>query len=346
MKILIVKTSALGDVIQCFPALDFLHGLFPDAQIDWVVEKPFAELLERHPYVHHVYAVETKKWKRAPLHAQNWKAAYGVLKRMRAESYDLAFDFQGNLKSGVLIGSAKSRVKVGYARGSAPEWPNCLFTSKRVEIDRSLPIAKQYLKLAAATFPKYAPKGSPRIQLQVPKTEREWVKSQLRPGPRLMICPGSNWENKKLALETWQDFLKKVGEQMAPTFYFVWGNEKEKREVETLQDAVPGVVLPRMSLPVWQQMMGHMDVVLSVDSSALHLAATTKTRTYSFFGPSSPEVYKPEGERHGFFQGSCPYGLSFTKRCPKLRSCSSGACLKSAFADVLFDEFLAWFKPH
>lgn len=344
MKILIVKTSALGDVIQCFPSLDFLHNLLPDAEIDWIVEKPFAELLKAHPYVHHVYEVETKKWKHSPLRAQNWKAAYSTFKMLREKTYDLAIDFQGNLKSGLLIGSTKSRVKVGYSRATAPEWPNTLFISQRVEVDRSLPIAEQYLTLASASFPDRAAKGSASVKLRVTEDENAWIDRQLCRGSKMMICPGSNWENKKLATETWQAFLKKVVKEHGPNFYFVWGSPEEKREVEALKQAVSGVILPRMTLPVWQQMMDRMDVVLSVDSSALHLAATTKTRTYSFFGPSSPQVYKPEGEQHGFFQGSCPYGQSFTKRCPRLRSCSSGACLKSAFADVLYDEFSRWLR--
>ncbi|WP_420420936.1 lipopolysaccharide heptosyltransferase I [Simkania sp.] len=346
MKILIVKTSALGDVIQCFPALDFLKSLLPDAEIDWVVEKPFAELLKAHPYVHHVYEVETKKWKHSPLRVQHWKAAYSAFKKLREKPYDLAIDFQGNLKSGLMIGSTKSREKVGYSRATAPEWPNSFFISRKVEVDRSMPIAKQYLTLAAASFPDRPVMGSSYVKLRVTEDEHEWIEEQLCHGKKMMICPGSNWENKKLSRETWEAFLQKIAKEYDPTFYFVWGTPVEKREVEDLKRVVPGVVLPRMSLPVWQQMMDCMEVVLSVDSSALHLAATTKARTYSFFGPSSPQVYKPEGKQHGYFQGSCPYGQSFTKRCPKLRSCSSGACLKSAFADDMYDAFSKWYSTN
>jgi len=344
MKILIIKTSALGDVIQCFPALDYLHRLFPDADIDWVVEKPFAELLKAHPLIHYVHEVETKKWKQTPLQSRSWKEAYEAFKRLREYAYDLAIDFQGNLKSGLLIGSAKSREKVGFSRKTAPEWPNTFFTSKRVDIDLSKPIISQYLALAAASFPDEPIKGSSQVNLKISAEEKEWVKSQLKKGPRMMICVGSNWENKRLSLETWQVFLEKVKEKFSPIFYLVWGSEKEREEVETLKKKFPkvAVTLPWMSLPVWQQMMAQMDVVLSVDSSALHLAATTTTRTYSFFGPSSPEVYKPVGNHHGFFRGSCPYGQSFTKRCTKLRSCESGACLKNALPNALFDHFSHW----
>lgn len=346
MKILIVKTSALGDVIQCFPVLDFLHRLFPSAAIDWVVEKPFSELLKAHPLIHRVYEVETKKWKRAPLAIQSWKEAYRAFKDLRETPYDLAFDLQGNLKSGLFIGAAKGREKVGLSRACAPEWPNTFFTTKRFDVDRKASITSQYLSLAAAPFPNQKPEGRGLVRLNISEEEEKWIDEQLSgaKGPRLMVCMGSNWENKKLSLATWEAFLKKVEEILSPTLFFVWGDEKEREEAEQL--ARGRRLLPRMGLPVWQRMMGQMDVVLSVDSGALHLASTTGVRTYSFFGPSSPRVYKPPGEKHGSFQGACPYGISFTKRCPKLRTCSSGACVKSVFSDVLIKNFFDWYKNH
>ena len=95
-------------------------------------------------------------------------------------------------------------------------------------------------------------------------------------------------------------------------------------------------LLPKMTLPVWQRLMCEMDLICTVDSSALHLAATTNTPTYSFFGPSSSSIYKPVGDSHNSIQGPCPYGKTFAKRCPALRSCKTGACLKGLKIKELF----------
>lgn len=142
-----------------------------------------------------------------------------------------------------------------------------------------------------------------------------------------MVCPGSRWENKKLSLSTWIECLK---QEKGSTFYFVWGSEKEREEGAALQREFPAasILLPKMSLPVWQRLMSKMDLIYTVDSSALHLAATTNTPTYSFFGPSSAAIYRPPGKRHRSIQGLCPYKKTFTKRCPALRTCKTGACLK------------------
>ena len=86
--------------------------------------------------------------------------------------------------------------------------------------------------------------------------------------------------------------------------------------------------------------MAEMDLVLAVDSLTLHLAGTTSTKTFSVFGPSAAE-YQPEGERHQTYQGKCPYGRLFEKRCPVLRTCSTGACTRGIEGKQLFLNFCA-----
>lgn len=346
MKILIVKTSALGDIIQCFPVLDFLHHNFSDIEINWVVEKRFSSLIKAHPYIRQVFEIDTKKWKKRFFLTQSWREAYDTFVHLREDMYDFAIDFQGNIKSGLLICSVKSREKIGFSWKSVPEWPNTFFTSKRFNVNLFQPIIQQYLDLTAATFSKQKAKGSSQIRLKISKEEKNWISRIVKPGCCMMICMGSNWENKKLSWVTWRDFLLRVHVQFSPTFYFVWGNEKEKQEAREMHRIFLGksILLPQISLPVWQQLMEKMNLIFSVDSSALHLAATTKTSTYSFFGPSSYKIYKPFGDHHAFYQGSCPYKQSFIKRCPKIRTCKSGACLKRMPVDVLFQDFLNWFS--
>lgn len=345
MKILIVKTSALGDIIQCFPALAFLRGLFPDGEISWVVERSFAPLLTAHPYINRVLQIDTKRWRQRPFCIESWSDIYTTLVSLRKDTYDFAIDFQGNLKSGLLIGSVKSREKIGLSWKVAPEWPNTFFTSKRFNIDLFQPISDQYLDLVANCFSKKEVRRSSFIDLKISKEEEDWIKREIKPGFRIMVCMGSNWENKKLSFQTWRLFLKQVQLKVVPTFYFVWGNQKEREEAEKMHRIFfkHSVLLSPMSLPVWQQMMVQMNLIFSLDSGALHLAATTKTPTYSFFGPSSSKIYEPSGDRHGSYQGSCPYGEIFTKRCSKLRTCKSGACLKKVRAQSLFEDFSRWF---
>lgn len=328
MQILIVKTTSLGDIIQSLPVVTLLHEKFPKAKIDWVVEKPFKELLEAHPGIRRTIPIEVRKWKKSLLkHRSELKEA---LKALREEHYDLLIDLQGNIKSGIITKLANAKEKIGTTFKAAPEWPNALFLTHRYPLNKKEPISLQYLSLIQNHFSIEPYSIEPNLFLKITSEEETWVEAQLISVKKVMVCPGSHWENKKLSLPTWIEFLKKIMNSEACHFYFVWGSEREKQEAAALhsQFSHSSTLLPKMSLPVWQRLMSEMDLIYTVDSSALHLAATTKTPTYSFFGPSSSMIYKPPGKHHHAFQASCPYGKTFTKRCPALRSCKTGACLK------------------
>ena len=342
MHILILKTSSLGDIIQVFPAVTALKKHFPDALIDWVAEKPFCELLEAHPLLNRVIPIEGRKWKK-----EKWKSRQEIkraIQMLRFSKYDLLFDFQGNIKSGLITLFTRAFKKVGYTFTSAPEWPNSLCLSHRYLISSDLPMQTHYFSLVQKHFKLSEELLEYNLQFKISAEEECWIDKQLKgkSSPSFMVCMGSQWENKKLSLQTWTAFLKKIHKEVSPFLFFVWGSEKEKQEAETLHEHFSSVsqVLPRMRLPVGQRLMERMDYILATDSGALHLAATTSTSTFSVFGPSHAKVYQPMGERHHAFQGECPYGRIFEKRCPILRTCKTGACLKDAPSEKIAEQFL------
>lgn len=327
MEILIVKTTSLGDVIQSFPVLERLKKEFPDAQIDWAIESPFAELLHAHPHIRRVIPVEVRKWKRNIFASR--QAIWTTIKTLRTAHYDLLIDLQGNIKSGLITHFARAKEKIGTTYLSAPEWPNAFFLTHRYPQNKHDPITLQYLSLIENHFHLKRESLSLPLLLNISKEEEEWIETQLVSQRKVMVCPGAHWENKKLSLSTWVQVLSRETENSH--FYFVWGSEKERQEGLFLRKEFQSrsTLLPQMSLPVWQRMMAHMDHIFTVDSSALHLAATTSTSTTSFFGPSSSSIYKPLGHHHQAVQGTCPYGQTFAKRCPILRTCKTGACIKN-----------------
>ena len=120
MNILIVKTSAIGDVIHTLPALWSLRAHYPDAHIAWLVEEAAAELLTGHPALNRVLIASRKKW------LDDLRAGHllGALREcmqfvglLRDTRYDLVIDFQGLLKSAVWVFLAKGVRKVGFGRG-------------------------------------------------------------------------------------------------------------------------------------------------------------------------------------------------------------------------------------
>jgi len=342
MRFLIVKTSSIGDVIQSFPLIDLLKKEHPECQIDWVAERGCASLLEAHPDIHRVIIIDTKKWRKTPFSYRSEIA--DVIRELRKVCYDALFDVQGNTKSGGVNLFARAKAKVGYSWGSLPEKPNYLTTNTRVAVEPRGNVRTRYLQLVGNYLgaEPVRPKRAAVLQL-TPKEEihLERLKQQGAARPRLMICFGSNWKNKQLTEETLVEFLRLVQEKLFCHYFFVYGNEEEKQVTDRLerQFSPYGQTAGGMSLPLWQRFMQEVEGVIAMDSAALHLSGTTETPSFSLFGPSSALVYKPLGDHHHAFQGACPYDVTFEKRCPKLRTCPTGSCLRDLSPNDLADEF-------
>lgn len=353
MRILIVKMSSLGDIIHIFPVLQYLKQIYPYATIDWVVERPFAELVRAHPLVNHVFCAQTKKWRSKSFKGGVWQEIKHFYHELRQNTYDIVFDLQGNVKSAFISAFVKSAIKVGFGLFSVPEWPNRLVTNKCYNPPKGKNIREDYLFLVQSVFEDFTPVGNEGVQLNLTvqeKTQLEPVLKELQgiEGLKVLVCPGSNWANKQLSKETLQWFLHCLSKQLEVYFLFIWGNQEERSLSEALLARLPhqGAVVEKLSLPALQNLMTQVDLVLAMDSLPLHLAGTTSTPSYSVFGASSAHKYKPMGEQHKAYQGSCPYGKKFDKRCTLLRTCQTGACIKQLEGQQLFDHFCEWWSGH
>ncbi len=334
-QVLIIKTSALGDVIHTLPLLDALRYRYPEIGIDWVVEESIAPLLRAHPLVRRSIPIRVKEWRKQFFSLSVFRSIQNSLRELREEEYDLVIDLQGNCKSGLFTLLARGKQKIGLSLGSVREWPNILTTHKRFSLPKEKNIRLQYLSLLDQYFGNtVAPLFHP-LALRLDQKERETLETilsspALQRGKKIMVCPGSKWKNKQLPLSSWIEWLSQIARQEAVSFIFIGGSQKEKEEAKELQERFPeqSLVAPTLSLPAWQSLMGEMDLVMGVDSSALHLAGTTNTPTFSVFGPTSPAIFAPLGTRHQIWQGKCPYGERFVKQCPHLRTCQTGACMR------------------
>lgn len=338
MNFLIVKTSSIGDVIQTFPVLEYLKKRYPDAAIDWVVEKEYLGLVEAHPAVRRAIPFSSRTWRKALFPLSTWKEMREFSAMLRQENYDILFDLQGNTKSALITALAKSREKVGLGWKSVPEFPNFFATRRHIEIDNFLQVQQRYLQVVQKFFADpdpFMPKGAD-LRL-TPEDKAQLASLIVSDRPRVMVACGSRWANKKLADKTLVEVVQKISKQDNPYFYFIGGSVAEKTMADQLHDLFPqrSKSIGGLSFPLWQALMREMDLVIAVDSAALALCGMTQTPSLSFFGPSLSSVYKPLGDHHVAWQGTCPYGQKFTARCPLLRTCKTGACLKSASADQL-----------
>lgn len=345
MRILIVKSSALGDIVQTFPVIDFIKMKFPEARIDWVVEKPCSALVEAHPSIDRALCVDTKAWRESFFSKKTRHEIVTFFRELRKETYDVVFDLQSNSKSGFITALARSPAKVGFSRESVSEWPNLLFTNRKISLPKEKNVRDQYLYVVQSYFKDYQKFVGTSVSLHLSQSENERLEEIMAPlehheKPLVMICHGSNWKNKKLPMETLVDFLQLLQAHLNCSFLFGWGTEAEKTEAAYLQSQfVDSCLLEKVSLPLLQRLMSKMELVVAMDSLPLHLAATTSTATFSIFGASAASRYAPEGAQHISVQGSCPYGRTFERRCPILRTCATGACMNAFSGRELFEHY-------
>ena len=344
-SILIVKTSAIGDVIQTFPVLEYLRRKFPDARIDWVVEEGIAPLLRSHPLIDYVIEIKSKAWRKTPFQSETRKEFCAFSKVLRSISYDLLFDMKGNAKSAVVTGCARAKSKIGFGWKSVREKSNLLVTTHRLNPPSDLPIRAKYLHLVQRFFGDLETFEAQGVKLKLSEAEQARLNGLRlsREKARFMVCFGSKWPNKRMDRDTLTSFLEKIAADCDPSYFFIFGDEEEKRLAENLSlHFQNSVSLGDLSLPLWQALMWEMDGVIAVDSAALHLCGTTQTPSFSVFGPSLASCYKPPEERHLAVQGTCPYGKTFLSRCPILRTCSTGACIRNLQVDTLFAAYKSW----
>ncbi len=336
MRYLIVKTSAFGDIIHAYLVLGYLKQLDPECQVDWVVEKRMSQLVSKHPNVARYIEVDTKKWRSNLFSKATWQELKQVSNLLNQETYDAVFDLQGNIKSAIITFLARAKNKIGFGFKTAPEALSAFSYNHRYNPPLGQNIRNDYLFLVESYFKKKID-VSATMQLNakesLPNLEGYWL-----------VCPGSNWKNKQLTQDVLATFLELCKTHYNPRFAFLCGNDLEKIQADCLAKQFPGSqVLFKPSLSGLQQIMGSLKLTLSMDSLPLHLAATAGCPTFSFFGPSSSQKYNPLGLQHGSFQGSCPYGQTFERRCSKLRTCPTGACLREVSVDVLFSSFRNWY---
>ena len=345
-SILLVKTSSIGDIIQALPVLQYLRTRFPQATIDWVVEKQGVSLLSACSLLSNTIVIDTKAWRSS---LSSWKNILSTVKHLRSKNYDILFDLQGNTKSACVTFLAKARKKIGFDSTHVQEKINLLVTTEKISLAKTLNAQMKYLQLVQRFFNDDAIYLPRPISMNITPLEKNRLKNllsdrRLNNPLRLMIATHSRWSNKEMQIEALCSLLTHISAQHSVCFVFVYHSASEKQQADYMAQRfiLQSLSVGDLSIPLWQNLMAEMDGVISVDSAALHLCATTYTASFSIFGPSLANRYRPMGLQHASVQGRCPYGIQFWSRCPLLRKCATGACLKELDSNYLHSACLDW----
>jgi 3-deoxy-D-manno-octulosonic-acid transferase/heptosyltransferase-1 len=335
VNILIVKLSAIGDVIHTLPSLSALRQLYPDAHITWVVEEAAANLVRNHPYLDAVLVSRRKSWNKDLLNGQFRRPLEEIrsfIKTLRKRPYDLVIDFHGLFKSSIIVFLSGGKRKLGY--NSLQELSG-LFLNEKITEDLNKHAVERYLD-----FPRYlgAKINSARFILPLNKETETRSKSildkyNLEDKKFIAINPVAYWETKLWSNENFAHLADLINDKLQMKVVFT-GSEKEPIEKITSLMTTEGINSGgETTLLELASLYKKARIVITTDSGPMHLAAAVEIPVISLFGPTDPARTGPYGAGHTIIRAELPCSPCFLKKC-STKKCMEDISPQQVFAAV------------
>ncbi|WP_339742188.1 lipopolysaccharide heptosyltransferase II [uncultured Rubinisphaera sp.] len=310
-RIVIIKPSALGDVVQTLPLLPVLKKRFPNATIDWVIRSELAGLIEGHPDLNQVMIYHRKG---------TLKDSFQLLKQIWKQHYDLTLDLQGLFRTGLMTAASRSRLRIGLE--TAREYSQLACHGLLPETDKQVPAHARYWKVAEVLGETGPP---PAITLGIDPADRQTVDDLISeiPQPFFVIHPGAMWVTKRWPIASFAEIAARTCKEYGMSLVVV-GTAGEQQDAESIcqfvrQKCPHQQVLNlagKTSLKQLALVLHAAEIVLTNDSGPMHLAAGMGTPVVGIFTCTSKERSGPPGDHHQLIQAQVPCAASYRKECP------------------------------
>lgn len=285
-RILLVKTSSLGDVVHNLPVVTDIRAHFADAHIDWVVEESFAEIPAMHPGVARVIPVSLRRWRRQLASTQTWREMARMRQALRASAYDIVIDTQGLLKS-ALLGSLAHGMHHGYDSPSAREPLASLFYARKHTVARGQHAVVRNRTLAARALDYAAPDGPPDYGIASPAAVADLPDIAL-PATYLVGLHATSRESKLWPVEHWIALARHLAAQ-GYALLLPWNSEAERiRALAIAAQSDNAAVLPRLSIRQLAVVLAQAKAAVGVDTGLSHLAAALGIPTLALYTDTDP----------------------------------------------------------
>ena len=278
-RFLVVRLTALGDILHTVPAVAALRAARRNARIDWVVERKWAAVLEGSPAINEVI----------PFDRRSAMGAVDCVRRLRQNNYTCAIDFQGLYKSSVLAMLSGAPRRIGFERAWAREGGAALLYSDRV-VPTGRHVAELNYSLAervGATRP-----ATPIYPLRVPAGGAASIRARLAElgiGQYIVIAPGGSWRAKCWPAERYGEFCREFEKRSDLRVVVVHGPGEESVAEEVSRAAAPAQpVAIRTTIEELMGLLAHARCVVAADSGPLHLAAALGRPVVGLYGPTDP----------------------------------------------------------
>jgi len=336
-SILLVKLSAIGDVVHTLPLLEVLRKNFPEARIDWLVEEEASPMIEGHKEIDHVIVSFRKSWQKRFLSPRDLFAVISEVRRfvreLRSHEYDLVIDLHGLFKSGLLTGLARGRRKIGFTGGK--EGSILFLTDRPYPFDYNRHALERYL-LAAEYLGCNMNSWRGDIPLRAEDRERidRLLADRFSPDDILIaINPMARWGTKLWDEERFSRLAERLEEELSCKVIFT-GSPSDRPVIERI---IGGLNRPPLNLAggttlrELAYLYTRCRLVVTTDTGPMHIAAAMGVPVVALFGPTAPWRTGPYGKRHTVIRKELECSPCFRKKCSHL------SCMKSITVEEVFD---------
>ncbi len=328
-RILIIKLSALGDIVQTLPVLTAFKEEWPDCRIDWITGEVGAGLLEGHPLLERILIYPRRRLgqlARSPLSWPKLARELGKLRHMlHARNYSMAIDFQGLFKSGLIALLSGAEIRAGFDQGR--EMSHLFLNKKLPPYDPDRHAVLRYMDLAKALGgremePQFC---LPVSQGHVEKATKLLAEAGIEPDKFIVLIPGTVWPTKRWFTRSFAELARSVYEELGLKSVVVGASTDKNlgKEIESGSKGVAKDLTGQTDLKTLSALFKLAVTAVSVDTGPMHLAAAAGLPVVAIFGPTAPWRTGPFGKEHKVLQKNMDCSPCFK------RSCSHRSCMRA-----------------
>jgi heptosyltransferase-1 len=336
-SILIVKLSAIGDVVHSLPLLEVLRKNFPEARIDWLVEEEGSQIIEGHKDLDRMIVSHRKSWQKRFLRPRQktdlLREIREFIRNLRSVRYDLVIDLQGLFKSGILTGLSRGRRKIGFT-GGGKEGSYLFLTEKPHFFDYDKHALDRYLAAAeclACNVDSW--KGEIPIRpVDKATVDRLLHRHALDHEVMVAINPVARWATKLWDEQNYAPLADKLQRELSCKVLFT-GSKDDSPLIERIagrMETRPVNLAGEINLKELAYLYTRCRLVISTDTGPMHIAAAMNTPVVALFGPTAPWRTGPYGKVHKVIREELSCSPCFK------RKCSHRTCMRSITVDRVF----------
>ena len=331
-NILIVKLSAIGDVIHALPVAHALKQRYPEARITWVVEKPAYELLTNNPIIDEIIVFDKPKFKSLSGLLTN---EYTFAQELKAHTFDLAIDLQGLFKSAAIsyLSGAPERLVYCNARELSHLVGQriCGEHQQGHIVDRYLDVARHLgCPASKVEFPIII------TQSEIDQTVAIARQAGLQlDNPYVVLAPGTNWASKCWPPTHFAQLADKLyGDHVIPVIIGGPSDQRLAKEIIANAEVPPIDLTGKTSMKQLAYIIQKSQAFVGGDTGPMHLAVAVGTKVVTMFGPTDPRRNGPYGDGHKVLVAPVPCQGCWKKKCPKNEDCMSTITANEVFAGI------------